>query len=63
MQRIVFLAGRPLPATLYFLAFFLKMGSSGVVKFHQEWTKVRISGALRRFFFGCAERKPNVLGA
>ena len=41
-------------------AFFLKIGSSEVVKSHQKWTKVRISGALRRFFFGCAERRPNV---
>jgi len=32
MQRIVFLAGRALPAS----AISLKMGSSLVVKFHQE---------------------------
>jgi hypothetical protein len=65
MQRTVFSGGAqrvqaPARRRGCNLAFFLKIGSSEVVKSHQKWTKVRISGALRRFFFGCAERRPNV---
>jgi hypothetical protein len=45
---------------LYFSAVFLKIGSSAVVKLHQKWTKVRISGVLRRFFFGFVEQNPDV---
>ena len=60
MQRIVLLVGRALPATLQLSAFFLKIGSSGVVKFHQERTFPEIWAHLRSFFFGFAEQKPNV---
>ena len=39
---------------------FLEMGSSFVVKLHQNLTKVGIVAHSGDFFFGFAEQKPNV---
>ncbi len=56
MQRIVFLAGRALPAS----AISLKMGSSLVVKFHHKWTIFGNGARKRSFFLRFAEQNPNV---
>ena len=49
-------------AELVLSAFFLKIGSSGVVKLYQKRTFREIAARKRRFFFGYAEHKPNALG-
>jgi hypothetical protein len=36
------------------------MGLDFVVEVHQVWNKIGIAARMRRFFFGCAERKPDV---
>ena len=63
MQR-VFLAGRsvglPTLGGGACLALRAKMGSSGFVKSHQESIFSEIVAREGGFFFGCAERKPDV---
>ena len=40
--------------------FCAKMGSSAVVELRQQWTNFRIVARMGGFFFGCAEREPDV---
>ena len=65
MQRL-FLAGRSGQTCLLGgglgSALRAKIGSSVGVKLYQKRTFREIAARKRRFFFGCAERKPNVLG-
>jgi len=42
------------------LALRAKMGSSDFVKSHQKWIFQRFQARCACFFFGCAERKPDV---
>jgi len=44
------------------LTIFLKIGSSESVKTYHKRTFLEIVARLGGFIFGCAERKPNVLG-
>jgi hypothetical protein len=64
MQRLVFSGGARFGFAKTgggaWLALRAKIGSSVGVKLYQKCTFSEIVARERRFFFGCAERRPNV---